>query len=210
MSVASGTVIDVTEVPCSREKLLDGILWFCHHRFMTRALLLAAAIILLFSGSVHADVVPQEVYACNNLSAGSSCDNGAGVCQDSTCSRIDYAHWDRDASAMPPSSSYSCKKCVPKGTGTGTGIGTGTGTGIGTVAETGTGTGAETGTGTGAVAATATATTTTTNSGTDLGTGEKEEKESSGCSVSGARVIAPWLLAGIFAACVSLLRRRRR
>ncbi len=37
-----------------------------------------------------------------------------------------------------------------------------------------------------------------------------DTNESSGCSMSGARVIAPWLLAGIFAACVTLLRRRPR
>jgi hypothetical protein len=37
-----------------------------------------------------------------------------------------------------------------------------------------------------------------------------DTKDSSGCSVGGARVIAPWLLAGIFATCVTLLRRRPR
>ena len=36
-----------------------------------------------------------------------------------------------------------------------------------------------------------------------------DSKDSSGCSVSGARVIAPWLLAGVLAAGVTLLRRRR-
>lgn len=36
-----------------------------------------------------------------------------------------------------------------------------------------------------------------------------DSKDSSGCSVSGAREIAPWLLAGVLAAVVTLLRRRR-
>lgn len=203
-------------LPFLEEMPLDGILPFCQHRFMTKASLVAATVISLLSASAHADVIPMDVYACNKLSAGSPCENGAGgagVCQDSTCSRLDYAHWDRDASASPPSTSYSCLKCVPKGTGTGTGSATvtkattDTNTETTTKATTGTGvaTGTGEGTGTGAV------TNTTTASGTDTGPGDKEkDTDSSGCSIGGARVIAPWLLAGIFAACVSLLRRRRR
>jgi hypothetical protein len=45
------------------------------------------------------------------------------------------------------------------------------------------------------------------DSGTDT---DDDSKDSSGCSISGTRMIAPWLFAGIFAVGVSLLRRRPR
>jgi hypothetical protein len=48
---------------------------------------------------------------------------GAGTCQNQTCGRLDYAHWDRDASPSPPSMSYSCLECI---TGTGTSTSTDT------------------------------------------------------------------------------------
>jgi hypothetical protein len=63
-----------------------------------------------------ADVIPIDVAQCNTLSVGDSC--ASGTCQNSTCSRLDYAHWDRDASASPPSMTYACVRCLP-GTGAG-------------------------------------------------------------------------------------------
>ena len=39
----------------------------------------------------------------------------AGTCRKATCSRLDYAHWDRDASAAPPTMEYECLKCVVGG-----------------------------------------------------------------------------------------------
>ena len=68
-----------------------------------------------------ADVIPPDVYQCNNLSAGDTC--AAGKCQTSTCSKLDYSHWDRDASASPPSMTYSCLKCTASGGGSGIGGG---------------------------------------------------------------------------------------
>ncbi len=227
---------------------------------MNKTWLWTVPFVVLSSGSAFADVVPQDVYACNRLTVGSPCDNGSGVCQESTCSRLDYSKWDRDASASPPSTSYSCVKCVPKGKDTGTTTATVTttettvttvvatdpNTGVATTTTTGEATAPNTGvattTTTGAATAPNTGVTTTTTTGaatapntgasTGVATGQAtgptanvatsttsdtktedkdESKESSGCSVGGgARVIAPWLLAGVFAACVSLLRRRSR
>jgi MYXO-CTERM domain-containing protein len=67
----------------------------------------------------HADVVPPAEDACRVGGAGyravgtaCSVTGTAGVCRDSTCSRLDYASWNRDASASPPSVDYACVTCV--------------------------------------------------------------------------------------------------
>jgi hypothetical protein len=108
------------------------------------------------------------------------------------------------------------------GTGTDTAVTTDTGattataTSTGTAVEPGASTSTETSiitdTGTNAAAATdpGAGSLTSTATGTQTGTGDKESKDSSGCSVGGARVMAPWFLAGAFAALVTLVRRRRR
>jgi hypothetical protein len=81
---------------------------------------------LLFGLSAQADVIPEDVGACNAKEAGAACSyNGNGTCQTATCYRLDYAHWDHDASTSPPSASYACLKCV---TGTATQTGTSTNT----------------------------------------------------------------------------------
>jgi hypothetical protein len=71
------------------------------------------AVGLLTCALARADSIPPNEEACVLKSAGASCD--AGVCQTSTCSRIDYAHWDRDASTAPPTTHYSCVLCQPAG-----------------------------------------------------------------------------------------------
>ena len=69
---------------------------------------------MLLGGPARADVAPPDTSACAALSAGAACVyNGTGTCQNSTCSKLDYANWDRDASASPPSMNYACLKCIP-------------------------------------------------------------------------------------------------
>jgi hypothetical protein len=126
---------------------------------MNRTTPMALLLFVSLTGLSRADVVPPNVGACRALSFESACktDQGAaGTCQNSTCYEKDMAHWDRDASAYPPSTPVACLECV--------------------------------------------ASTSTT---------DDDSKDSSGCSLSGARGIAPWLLAGICAVTVTLVRRRR-
>lgn len=87
----------------------------------------AAALLLPLAAPslARADAVPPDVYACDTNAApghfdsskvGSACKlstGESGACQKSTCSGIDYAHWDRDASASPPSVQFDCLKCAP-------------------------------------------------------------------------------------------------
>lgn len=63
------------------------------------------------------DVIPPDVDACRALNVGAACGGGmsgvaAGHCQQSTCTRIDYAGWDRDASSTPPTMQYACVRCT--------------------------------------------------------------------------------------------------
>ncbi len=76
------------------------------------AVLLAA---LAVGGAARADVVPPDVEACNGRAAGAACmvmGGASGACRNDTCSRIDYAGWNRDASATPPTMQYPCVRCV--------------------------------------------------------------------------------------------------
>jgi hypothetical protein len=63
-----------------------------------------------------ADVIPPDVDACRALQVGAACGGMTGVpagrCQNDTCTRLDYANWNRDAMATPPSMSYACVRCV--------------------------------------------------------------------------------------------------
>ena len=77
---------------------------------MKRFLLLAAVWMTLGSGSiVRADLIPEEQADCDGKRAGDACNRG--TCLADRCSRLDYANWDRDASAGPPSVEYDCVVC---------------------------------------------------------------------------------------------------
>jgi MYXO-CTERM domain-containing protein len=66
----------------------------------------------------RADVIPPAEDACRvgggYRAVGTACTvtGTAGVCRDGTCSRLDYAGWNRDASASPPTVDYACVTCV--------------------------------------------------------------------------------------------------
>jgi hypothetical protein len=78
---------------------------------------LASALLALSAAPAAADVLPMDVTECDMHTVGSTCTDpaGGGVCTMSTCTRIDYAHWDRDASASPPSMVYDCVRCIVDG-----------------------------------------------------------------------------------------------
>lgn len=71
------------------------------------------AALLLLVGTASADVPPPGFEECRAHDAGTSCMLGsvAGTCRATTCSRIDYAGWNRDASATPPTVMYACTLC---------------------------------------------------------------------------------------------------
>lgn len=82
----------------------------------TTTLALFAALTLL-ADAAAADVPPPGLDECRGHDAGSSCTfmGAAGTCRATTCSRIDYAGWDRDASSTPPTLNYACTLCVTGG-----------------------------------------------------------------------------------------------
>ena len=88
-----------------------------------KSILVSASILfaaILLGGPARADVAPPETADCQGKAAGAACVYlGNGTCQNQTCSKLDYANWDRDASSSPPSASYSCLKCMA-GTSTNT------------------------------------------------------------------------------------------
>jgi hypothetical protein len=54
----------------------------------------------------------RRANGCDFFGSGDPADGGAGVCTSNTCSRFDYAHWDRDAMPLfPPSMKYPCLIC---------------------------------------------------------------------------------------------------
>ncbi len=71
------------------------------------------AALLLLVGTASADVPPPGLEECRARDAGTSCMLGsvAGTCRATTCSRLDYAGWNRDASASPPTITYACTLC---------------------------------------------------------------------------------------------------
>lgn len=73
--------------------------------------------VALAPGWAAGDVIPPDVDACRALNVGAACGGGmsgvaVGRCQQSTCTRIDYAGWDRDASSTPPTMQYACVRCT--------------------------------------------------------------------------------------------------
>ena len=80
-------------------------------RHTTRALFAA---LTLLADAASADVPPPGLDECRGHDAGSTCTlmGAAGTCRATTCSRINYAGWDRDASAAPPSITYACTLCI--------------------------------------------------------------------------------------------------
>src|SRR3954452_20838817 len=83
-----------------------------------------ASLLLVLAAPARADLPPPDTEGCRMASAGDTCDldgqssdggTKAGTCRKATCSRIDYAHWDHDASAVPPTMEYECLKCVVGG-----------------------------------------------------------------------------------------------
>ena len=80
---------------------------------LLRALPLA---LVLATAPALADVVPPDVDACNGRAVGAACGGGmtgvpAGTCRNATYTRIDYAGWNRDAMATPPTMQYPCVRC---------------------------------------------------------------------------------------------------
>jgi hypothetical protein len=97
--------------------------------FRSTLFLPVVAVVLAVPSLAWADAVPPDTYACDPASAPSHFDsskigtpcsfNGAqGTCQKTTCSGIDYEHWDRDASATAPSIKFDCLECTTSDGGT--------------------------------------------------------------------------------------------
>lgn len=176
-------------------------------------LLFAVTALCCLAGTARADVPPPETQPCSGKQVGAACTyNGAGTCQESTCSRLDYAHWDRDASSSPPSMNYACVKCLPL-TNTNTNTATETETGTDTDTDTDTDTGTDTDTRTASNTNTNTSLVTDTDTNTSTDTGKDTAGGDDGCSIartSTGKRIAPWLLAGAFSLIFLFGRRRRR
>jgi hypothetical protein len=80
-------------------------------RFLASTTFLCAS--ALFASPSRADVAPPETQPCVGKATGAACVyNGNGTCQTETCSKLDYANWNRDASSWPPSKTYTCLKCL--------------------------------------------------------------------------------------------------
>jgi len=83
---------------------------------MKKILLLSSVLSsLLLASAARADVAPPNLEPCVGKAIGAFCLTATavpGTCQNSTCQRIDYANWNRDASSSPPSLSYPCVLCT--------------------------------------------------------------------------------------------------
>lgn len=80
------------------------------------------------ASDARADVVAPDVYACNTdpaspdsqpVEIGTPCvakdeddKSFEGTCRAAKCTEKDYANWDRDAEAMPPTKEVDCLRCV--------------------------------------------------------------------------------------------------
>ncbi len=71
----------------------------------------------LLSSLALADSISPDEGACSGRPAGAACkiDVKNGTCVNATCSRLDYANWDRDATAGPPSKQEPCVLCNTDG-----------------------------------------------------------------------------------------------
>lgn len=71
----------------------------------------------LLTSLAFADAISPDEGACPGLKAGVACKVGAknGTCVDATCTRNDYANWDRDATPGPPSKQEPCVVCNTDG-----------------------------------------------------------------------------------------------
>ncbi len=82
---------------------------------LRRTVAWAAALALTGLAAVaQADIPPPNTAGCQSKSAGAACKtdgDASGSCVTQTCSKLDYAHWDKDASSSPPSRNYDCLKC---------------------------------------------------------------------------------------------------
>jgi hypothetical protein len=180
-------------------------------RYLALPLLSCLASTLVAAPAV-ADVPPPYTSTCVNRNAGDACDliafplppadggNPRGVCGWSTCSRPDYTHWDRDASASPPSMQYMCLMCMASADG-----GSGDGPSAdGPVSDGPAGTAGD------ADLAVDAGTHAPDAGGVDSGA-STGAKSSGGCAIAGLppRTFGPWLLAGAFGAIVLIARRRR-
>jgi len=192
---------------------------------------LASATLLmttLFLGvPARADVAPPEMQPCQGKAVGDACvyNNATGICLNQTCSRLDYANWNHDASAGPPSTTYTCLECMNTTTYTVTSTKTNTTTATTTPTDTATATvtatttpantatATDTATDTTTPTNTATATNTVTATSTNTDNGTPPSSDDSACSIGKqavAKKVAPWLLAGAFSLLFVVARRRRR
>jgi hypothetical protein len=67
----------------------------------------------LLTSFAFADAIAPDEGACSGKTAGAACkiDVKNGTCVNATCTRLDYANWDRDATAGPPSKQEPCVLC---------------------------------------------------------------------------------------------------
>jgi hypothetical protein len=72
------------------------------------------------SAPARADVAPPGAQECDGKAAGDACDGG--VCKARTCSKLNYADWDRDAEPAPPTVRYDCLLCEPGAAGEDAGV----------------------------------------------------------------------------------------
>jgi hypothetical protein len=71
----------------------------------------------LLTSLAFADAIAPDEGACPSKTAGVACKIGSknGTCVNATCTRLDYANWDRDATAGPPSKQEPCVLCNTDG-----------------------------------------------------------------------------------------------
>lgn len=184
---------------------------------------LAFIALLAAAPPARADVPPPETWACQNQNEGAACDlderpgvDGGGpkrgTCRKSTCSRLDYANWNRDASATPPTMMYECLKCTAAPDGGAADGPAPAPDGAGPAADGPTVTSDAAGASADAPAVIADAAAAIADAAA-ADAGAPPKADDSGCALGGAshrRSFGPWLLAGAVSALIFFTRRRRR
>jgi hypothetical protein len=67
---------------------------------------------LLFGLLTRADVIPPEIPPCNGKQVGDACTyKGSGICQNQTCTRLDYSNWGPDGGQIG-TVTYTCLECL--------------------------------------------------------------------------------------------------